>query len=194
MNLTDELQTLLIRLAWDSIDYGLEKHKLLSLNLAQLPAELREKRATFVTLHRQGNLRGCIGAIDPVRALAEDVVHNAHASAFRDPRFSPLKRSEYSELDLAISILSLRDYLEFASEEELLQKIRPGIDGLVLEEGFHCGAFLPVMWEQLPTPKVFLQNLKRKAGLPMNHWSSEIAVSRFTAEYYLTSDGPAVKH
>jgi uncharacterized protein len=189
MALTEQDQQQLITLAWNSIDYSLKHSTIMPIELKSFSLELQEKRATFVTLKLDDDLRGCIGAIDPVRPLAEDVVHNAYASAFRDPRFSPLSHRERKGLDLAISVLSLREYLEFSSEEDLLKIIRPDIDGLVLEEGYYCGAFLPVMWEQLPTPKEFMRSLKRKAGLDYDYWSDTVRVSRFTAEYYLQSDG-----
>ena len=89
---------------------------------------------------------------------------------------------ELEGLDIEISILSPHETIEFESEQELLSRVRPGIDGLILEDGFSHGLFLPQMWEQLPTPREFMHHLKLKAGLPASHWSESLRVSRFTVE------------
>jgi len=145
-------------------------------------APLREKRATFVTLRLEGKLRGCVGTLEAVRPLVVDVAHNAWAAAFRDPRFPPLEAAEREGLDIHLSILRPAEPLDFSSEEDLLSQLRPGVDGLILEEGGRRGTFLPTVWESLPEPRAFLRELKRKAGLPADHWSHTLRAHRYTVE------------
>ncbi len=147
-----------------------------------LPDELQEKRATFVTLEIHGRLRGCIGRLEACRPLAEDVAANAVSAAFDDPRFPPLSKEEFEKLDLHISILSPPEEMQFESEADALAQIRPGIDGLILQEGGRRGTFLPSVWEQLPDRDTFWAHLKMKAGLPADYWSDSIRLFRYTAE------------
>ena len=146
------------------------------------PEALRALRAAFVTLRRQGELRGCIGGLEAVQPLVVDVAAHAFAAAFRDPRFPPLEERELADLDLHISILNPPEPLAFGSEEELLAALRPGVDGLILEEGPCRGTFLPGVWESVCEPREFLRELKRKAGLAPDHWSEAIRVQRYTVE------------
>jgi len=148
-----------------------------------LSDELMEDRATFVTLTLDGNLRGCIGMLEACRPLAEDVAENAVAAAFHDPRFPPLSRDEFDDLKISISVLSPPEEMSFSSEADLLSQIRPGIDGLILQEGFQKGTFLPSVWEELPETEMFFEHLKLKAGLPAGYWSDTLRVFRYTAEY-----------
>jgi len=145
--------------------------------------ELLEERATFVTLEIGGQLRGCIGMLEACRPLAEDVAENAFASAFHDPRFPPVSPAELDALKISISVLSPPEEMVFSSEEDLLEQIRPGVDGLILQDGFRKGTFLPSVWEQLPEKEEFFGHLKRKAGLAPGHWSDTLRVFRYTAEY-----------
>lgn len=142
-----------------------------------------DKRATFVTLEIGGQLRGCIGMLEAHRPLANDVAENAFSAAFRDPRFPPLSDVEFDDLEISISVLSPPEEMSFSSEKDLLDQIRPGIDGLILEEGFRKGTFLPSVWEQLSEKEAFLEHLKQKAGLPPGYWSDTLRVFRYTAEY-----------
>lgn len=148
------------------------------------PTELMEKRATFVTLTIGGNLRGCIGMLEACRPLAEDVAANAVAAAFEDPRFEPLTEKEFEKLEIHISVLSPPEELNFSSEEDVLKQIRPGVDGLILQDGRHRGTFLPSVWEELTEKEIFWARLKHKAGLPSHHWSDTIRVFRYTTEYF----------
>lgn len=138
--------------------------------------------ATFVTLHKAGRLRGCIGSLQPHRALREDVRANAEAAAFRDPRFEPLTFDELRQIDIEVSLLSPLEDLTFASEQALLDQLRPGVDGLVLEHEGHRGTFLPQVWETLPTPAAFLRELKRKAGLAPDFWDPAVRVARYRVD------------
>jgi AmmeMemoRadiSam system protein A len=114
----------------------------------------------------------------------EDVAHNAFAAAFRDPRFPALSAAELQELEIGISVLGPTESVSFGTEEELLGKLRPGIDGLVLQDGRHRGTFLPAVWESLPEPAEFLYHLRQKAGLPGDYWSETLQIERYTTESF----------
>lgn len=182
MSFTEQECEILHHLAKHSIEQGLKHKKLLSMNPLDYPRKLGETRATFVTLKINHQLRGCMGTIIAVRPLVQDVCHHAYAAAFSDPRFSPLQSSELSLLDIHISILSPLEPISFKSEEDLIQQLRPGIDGLILQEGFQRGTFLPSVWESLPDPRDFLHHLKQKAGLSPHYWSPSLHVQRYTTE------------
>ena len=145
---------------------------------------LLERGATFVTLRLEGELRGCIGTIDPHRALGDDVAHNAFAAAYRDPRFVPVTADEIGRLEVEVSLLTPRVPIACASEDDALEKIRPGLDGLYIEYGSARATFLPQVWESLPDPLDFLCELRRKAGLPTRFWHPAMKVSRYGVEKY----------
>ena len=182
--LAREHQQLLRELALESIKHGLETGKALAVDLSDYPEALREIKATFVTLHRNQELRGCIGILKPVRPLIEDVAHNAWAAAFSDSRFQPLRADELEELDVHISILGKPEPMVFSSEDDLVKQLRPGIDGLILEVGLNKGTFLPSVWQSLPDSREFLNHLKLKAGLPADYWSEQMKVHRYTVEEF----------
>ncbi len=145
---------------------------------------LRATGASFVTLRAAGELRGCIGTVDPHRPLGDDVAHNAFAAAYRDLRFDPVTPDLRDRLEVEVSVLSARMPLEAASEAALAAALRPGVDGVVLEfEGFRA-TFLPQVWESLPDPLEFLSELRRKARLPARFWHERLQVSRYTVEKY----------
>ena len=168
--------------AREAIEFRLREGREPETDVSRYPPHLRETRATFVTLRREGKLRGCVGTLEAVRPLVVDVAHNAWAAAFRDPRFPPLEAAEREGLDVHLSILRPAEPLDFGSEEDLLGQLRPGVDGLILEEGGRRGTFLPAVWESLPEPRAFLRELKRKAGLPADHWSDTLRAHRYTVE------------
>jgi len=172
----------LSRLASQSIEYGLDHGRPMPVMAGVYEADLGAPGAVFVTLKRGGQLRGCIGSLEPRRPLVEDVAHNAYAAAFEDPRFPPLRREEIEDLEIQLSVLSPAVPMRFDSEAELVAQLRPGIDGLVLIEGMRRGTFLPSVWEQLPDPWQFLDHLKQKAGLPSGYWSPTVRVERYTTE------------
>ncbi|MCC6534709.1 MAG: AmmeMemoRadiSam system protein B [Burkholderiales bacterium] len=151
-------------------------------------AWLQRPGATFVTLTYRGDLRGCIGSLEAKRALKLDVRENAVAAAFRDPRFKPLKRDEWTETYVEVSLLSALETLPIEDEASALRSLRPGVDGLVLEFGHHRGTFLPQVWEQLSTPEAFLLNLKRKAGLPPDFWQPGMRLARYTVAKWREQD------
>lgn len=179
-----EERSILHRAALESIETGLRTGVAVTVNPLEFPESLRRLRACFVTLHQAADLRGCIGSLEPHTSLIEDVARNAFAAAFRDPRFQPLRAEELDTLTIDISVLGPRQAVEFGSEEELVNALRPGIDGLVLQDGICKGTFLPAVWKSLPQPDSFLRHLKMKAGLPADHWSDALAVWRYTTEAF----------
>jgi len=147
-------------------------------------AWLNEPRASFVTLHKNGALRGCIGSLAAHRPIGEDVRANAVAAAFHDPRFAPLSADEFDAIDIEVSVLSTPEEITFSDENDLLRQLRPNIDGLILSYGNQRGTFLPQVWLQLPQPAQFLTHLKQKAGLSPDFWHPDIEISRYTVEAF----------
>jgi AmmeMemoRadiSam system protein A len=179
-----EERRMLLGIAAQSIEHGLNQGAPLEPNPQEYPAALQAERATFVTLQIDGALRGCIGVLEAIRPLVVDVARNAYAAAFEDPRFPPLTRAELPRLDIHISVLSPSEPMHFGSESDLLGQIRPGIDGLILEDRGRRGTFLPSVWDQLPNPADFFEHLRHKAGLPSRYWSETLEVSRYTTESF----------
>ena len=184
MSLTETQRKTLMKVAQASIENGLYEGQPLTPDPMKYEPVLQEHRATFVTLEIANTLRGCIGTLVALRPLVSDVAYHAHAAAFSDPRFPPLRLEEFSQLEIHISILSLPESIHFESEQDLIQQLRPGVDGLILEEGWHKGTFLPAVWESLPEAREFLRQLKRKAGLNPEYWSEKLKVSRYTTESF----------
>ncbi|MGH8401147.1 MAG: AmmeMemoRadiSam system protein A [Gammaproteobacteria bacterium] len=151
---------------------------------ATISAALNQPRASFVTLKRDDQLRGCIGTLEPVRRLSDDVAYNAHAAAFRDPRFPPLARHETPLVQIEISVLGRPEALDVADRDELLKCLRPAMDGLIVGTGSRRATFLPSVWESLSDPDEFVAHLWRKAGLRPDDWPSDIRLQRYTAEHF----------
>lgn len=185
MTISDPDRRRLLEVARRAIRHGLDHGRPLSVDAGDYPDSLRPVAATFVTLEDRAGLRGCIGRLEPTRPLVEDVADNAYAAAFRDPRFPPLREDEWAAgLDVHISVLTPPEPLSVENEEGLLAILRPGEDGLILEEGRHHATFLPSVWESLPKPAEFLFHLKQKAGLPPGHWSPELRFFRYGSENF----------
>jgi AmmeMemoRadiSam system protein A len=184
LGLSPELEKQLLDVAVEAIRHEIELGVPLRVDPADYPSALRRKAATFVTLRRDGELVGCIGTLQPRESLVESVATNAGSAAFRDPRDLGPRPRTTDDLDVHVSILSPMEPMVFASEDDLLRQLRPGVDGLLLEEGYARGTFLPSVWEQVPDPRDFLAHLKMKAGLPPTYWSDRIRVSRYTAESF----------
>lgn len=185
--------TTLLKLAVSAIRNHLTEGKPFPIRTADYAPELNRNGAAFVTLEKDGKLRGCVGSIVAHRPLVSDVAENACRAAFQDRRFPPLTLDEIarSKIDVHISVLSPQVKMTFASEADLLSQIRPGRDGLVLQDGARRGVFLPVVWESIPEPKQFLAHLKRKAGLPETHWSDTVQVWRYVTEEVRSENLPA---
>lgn len=150
--------------------------------------ELLEPRATFTTLRLAGELRGCCGTVSPQRPLAHDVWHNAWVSANADPRFWPVSPVEIDSLEISISVLTPLEPIAVNSENELVESLEPGTDGVLL----HCGparaVFLPAVWKMLPDPHEFVAQLKGKAGWPPDFWRPDMMAFRFRAETFTSDD------
>ncbi len=146
------------------------------------PAWLDKPGASFVTLKVDNELQGCIGSLEAYRSLAEDVRGNALAAAFDDPRFPRLEAGQLPRVRLEVSLLSELEPVAWTDEADLVRRLRPGIDGLVLEHDGHRGTFLPAVWRQLPRPEQFLRQLKRKAGLDPEFWAPDVRLSRYTVD------------
>ncbi len=172
-------QRICLDIAKQSILHGLETGRALQVKTQDYSADLQQQLASFVTLHKYGQLRGCIGALEAYQPLINDIAEHAFAAAFNDPRFPALQQNEFEKIDIEISVLGKPEVMQFESEADLLRQIRPGIDGLILEYGHNRGTFLPSVWEQLPTAKDFLQHLKLKAGLSQNWWHDDVKISRY---------------
>ena len=156
------------------------EEKLLNRAAAAFEAPwLKQSGATFVTLLKNGALRGCIGSLEAVKPLAQDVVENALGAAFRDPRFPALSAAEWPECRLEVSLLSAPKLLAFADEAELLSRIRAGEDGLILEADGCRATFLPQVWQGIPDKRAFLNELLRKAGLPVDTRLERCRISRY---------------
>jgi AmmeMemoRadiSam system protein A len=141
---------------------------------------LRDPGASFVTLRQGDRLRGCIGTLKAHRPLLEDVKSNARNAAFRDPRFPPLGTAEFDRTSVEVSLLSPLEPISSGSEAHALAQLRPGVDGVVFEYGYHQSTYLPQVWEDLPDPAEFLATLKQKAGLPPDFWDPDVKLARYT--------------
>lgn len=168
--LTDDEKRTLLGLARQALEGGVRGQKLPPLDLKSLPPRLQACGASFVTLIINGNLRGCIGALEPCQPLVEDVREHAIAAALQDYRFPVVCPEELSQIKLEISRLTVPVPLEYCSPEDLLTKLRPGIDGVVLRDGSRRATFLPQVWEKLPDPVRFLESLCWKMGAAPDLW------------------------
>jgi len=182
--LSDEDQNILHDIARRSIEQGLSSGEALRVELSQYSPPLREKRATFVTLNIHDRLRGCVGILEPMRPLVEDVAHNAFAAAFNDTRFEPLRHDELALLKIHISILNTPEEMDFESEQDLVEQLRPGTDGIILIEHGRRATFLPSVWQSVKNKYEFLEHLKLKAGLARNYWSNSIRIMRYSVEEF----------
>ncbi len=146
---------------------------------------LKEKHGVFVTLNKHGDLRGCIGSLEARESVLEGVKHNALNAAFHDPRFRPVDRSEVGALEIEVSILTEPEPLEYRDHKDLLKKLRPGLDGVIIRSGYAGATFLPQVWEQLPDEEDFLAHLCAKAGLPADAWKTKkLEVSTYQVQCF----------
>jgi AmmeMemoRadiSam system protein A len=170
----------LLALARDSVRHGLEHGRPLAADPAYA-GPLTEPGSCFVSLHLDGDLRGCIGRTEASPRLIDQLLDNAWSAAFRDPRFPPLAREELDRVSFEVHLLTPLVRLPFASLPDLYAKLRRGVDGLQLETATKRGVFLPVMWEQLPEPREFVRQLLRKAGIREDE---PFAAQRFEARMF----------
>ncbi len=170
MPLVEEDRQFLLSLARQTITSVLEGREPQEVDLNCVSEDLRRPGASFVTLTIGGELRGCIGSIEPRRPLVLDVQENAIAAAFHDPRFPPLSRRELDRTHIEISVLTVPQPLNYEGPADLLAKLRPGVDGVIIERGWQRATFLPQVWEKLPDPCEFLEHLCLKACLAPNDY------------------------
>jgi hypothetical protein len=180
----------LLHLAAASIEHGLAHGRPLAVDPKEHAPELGKPGACFVTLKKDGRLRGCIGSSQAHRPLVVDVADNGFRAAFRDPRFKGLTSDERQGLHLSISVLSPAAAMAFKDEKDLLTQLRPGVDGLIIADGERRALFLPSVWEQIKEPTTFLAHLKVKAGLAADHWSDGFQAARFVTQEVAASDLP----
>ncbi|RLB43493.1 MAG: AmmeMemoRadiSam system protein A [Deltaproteobacteria bacterium] len=183
--LTEEQGKYLLKVARKTIENALLGRSEKEPEEQSLPAVFHERRGTFVTLTEHGNLRGCIGHIIPHESIIDGVRINAINAAFRDPRFRPLSRDELDQIKIEVSILTEPKPLEYKDAQDLLNKLRPGIDGVIIKKGFHEATFLPQVWEQLPRKEDFLTHLCLKAGLDGDAWKrGDLEVSTYQVQAF----------
>jgi AmmeMemoRadiSam system protein A len=168
--LTDEEKQILLHMARDAMEHGVRGEKLLPLHTESLSPRLLEQGASFVTLTVRGQLRGCIGALEAYQPLVEDVREHAVAAALEDPRFPPVSERELSGINIEVSRLTRPVALEYKDAEELLSKLRPFVDGIILKDGYRRATFLPQVWEKIPDRAQFLNNLCYKMGVREDLW------------------------
>jgi len=170
--------------AFASIRHGLTVGR--ALEPDSFPAEHPFSRpgAVFVTLTREGELRGCVGSFEARRSLILDVARNAYSAAFMDFRFSPVTETDLEGLDLHISLLGPLVPLSVSGLTDLIAVLRPGKDGLLLEDLPNRATFLPQVWDSLPDPGDFVGELFMKAGLPADHWSGTLQFHRYAVEEF----------
>ncbi|MFP4118583.1 MAG: AmmeMemoRadiSam system protein A [Candidatus Woesearchaeota archaeon] len=174
----------LLNLAKESLRFYLAHGRMMDVPV-WAEEKFSTKQGCFVTLHEKGMLRGCIGTIEPVYPLYEGIIKNAVAAAMQDPRFPPVKKEEFEELEFEVSILSVPEELQYSSSDELIQTLEKQKPGVIISRGVHSSTFLPQVWEQLPDPQEFLDNLCLKAGLSPDEWkNSTLKVNTYTAEVF----------
>lgn len=163
-----------------SILAGLNKE---DIKFENIPPVFGQLGACFVTLEKNGDLRGCIGSIIAHRWLIDDLAQNAQNSAFSDPRFQPLKKHEFDDLEINVSLLSTPEKMDFKDEQDLLNQIQPFVDGIIIKDKGYQAVYLPSVWEQLPEKELFMESLKIKAGMTPKHFSNTFEAYRYTTEY-----------
>ncbi|MBI5951484.1 MAG: AmmeMemoRadiSam system protein A [Chloroflexi bacterium] len=168
--LTDAEKQTLLRLAREAMECGVRRKKLPPLEKASLTPSLLEQGASFVTLTIDGELRGCIGALEAYQPLVDDVREHAIAAALEDPRFRPVAEAELDRISLEVSRLTPPVLLEYADSQDLLAKLRPHVDGVILKSDFRRATFLPQVWEKIPDAEEFLDHLCVKMGARSNLW------------------------
>ena len=160
----------LLQLARHALEKGVFREELPEIDIETLSPHLREYGASFVTLTHNGNLRGCIGALEPYQSLAEDVREHAIAAALDDYRFRPVQPEELPGIQIEISRLTMPVPLEYNSPEDLLLRLHPGVDGVILRDGIHRATFLPQVWEKITDADIFLSQLCMKMGASPDTW------------------------
>lgn len=187
MELSEADKRSLLHMARESIVYGVQHKGRMPVDEALInQAPYNAIVSTFVTLETLPDLalRGCIGSLEASVTLLEDVIEHAYSAAFRDPRFPPVTAEEIMTLKIAISVISPHEELSFNNEAELIELLRPQLDGLIIQSQGRRATFLPSVWQELPEKRDFLTHLKRKALFTENYWNSDFKAFRYTTEYF----------
>ncbi len=171
--LTLEEQKILLHAAREAIECAVKREKLPPIDPYDVTPSLQEQGASFVTLTIRGELRGCIGALEAYQPLVDDVREHAVAAALEDPRFPQVREDELSRIQIEVSRLTRPAPLEYKDADDLLSKLRPHVDGVILKDGFRRATFLPQVWEKIPSPSEFLDNLCYKMGTTPNQWKKK---------------------
>lgn len=172
MKLTTQKQQLLLEISRKALEHIFKTGKEITIDESKISEELQEKGATFVTLTKKGNLRGCIGKLIPQKELYRDVIENTYAAAFRDYRFPQLKETELNEIKIEISVLGKPKKLEYKDFKELIKKLEKKRPGVIIEKGLHSATFLPQVWDEAKSPENFMSLLCQKAALEKNYWKN----------------------
>ena len=170
MTLSNKDQQFLLKLSRNALEHIFKIGTELTVKDSDIPSLLLEKKATFVTLTKNGELRGCIGKLLPIKELCRDVLENTYSAAFADPRFPQLSKDELKDLHIEISVLDKPNELHYENTSDLVQKLEKGKQGVILEFGLYSATFLPQVWDDLPKADEFLSHLCRKAGLSADTW------------------------
>ena len=163
----------LLEIAREALEIGVQGGLLEPIDLNELPIILQEEGGTFVTLTFGGNLRGCIGALEATRPLAEDVQQHAIAAALNDYRFPPVSPDELEGITIEISYLTSQTPLLFEDPSDLVNQLRPGVDGVVIRDGMRRATFLPQVWDKIPETETFLNMLCQKMGSKPELWKQK---------------------
>ncbi|MFZ2189603.1 MAG: AmmeMemoRadiSam system protein A [Candidatus Magasanikiibacteriota bacterium] len=186
---TQDQQTYLLTLARKSLEYYFETGSILSVDVSTVDAGLMQKRGAFVTLTKNSELRGCIGHIEPVQEIYKDIIDNALSAGLEDNRFVPVRQEELNDLKIEISILTEPEELVYNSPEDLLNKLHPLVDGVIVEKGRQNATYLPQVWEGWEGKNVkaeFLSSLCQKGGLPEDEWQTgSLKVYTYQAEVFV---------
>jgi AmmeMemoRadiSam system protein A len=172
--LKDEEKKILLKLARQSIELAVGGHPPPRLVIEDYSPNLKEQGASFVTLTENGDLRGCIGALEPYQPLVQDVCEHAVAAALDDFRFAPVTQNEVSRLVIEISRLTVPQPLQYEHPQDLPNRLKAGSDGVILRDGIRRATFLPQVWEKLPDPVEFLSHLCQKMGAPADLWKRKL--------------------
>lgn len=172
--LNEAEKLILLKLARHSIELAVRRRLLPQLKLEDYSPALQAEGASFVTLTIDGDLRGCIGALEAYQPLVQDVCEHAAAAALEDYRFPPVTSAEVDTLEIEISRLTAPQVLAYEQPLELLKKLRPGVDGVILRDGIRRATFLPQVWEKVPDTGEFLTHLCLKMGASGNLWQRKV--------------------
>ncbi len=190
-NISKDEGGLLLKLARESIQQEFDKHDddFSSIIPEACQSVFKQNRGVFVSLHQNGELKGCIGTIEPVKSIFEGVIDNAKHAAFHDTRFKSLSFNELKDTKIEVSILTRPEKVEYKDGVDLIRKIRPGLDGVIIKKGSYSATFLPQVWKQLKKPESFLRQLCLKAGLPPDEWKTgSLVVSTYQVQLFEEKD------